>query len=205
MPGENENTNENTNENENKPDPTQWRTDLGDLGNHERVKSFATVKDLAQAHADIVEHKGRTLPENVEGYKLPEGIKIKGLRTMAHANKFSQENLDSILKFNGEASKAMMDSHNTATKERADKLKETWGESFDGNVSLAKRAIKHFDPDGDMTKYLETTKAGDDARVISFMHKIGSLLNEDGYLKSEDNTQGDKKSLAERMFPNHKP
>lgn len=57
-------------------------------------------------------------------------------------------------------------------------LRKEWGEAFDKNVSLARRALAKF-ADKETMAYLDSTGLGNDVRVIKLLSKAGELLKED--------------------------
>lgn len=179
-----------------------WKKDLGDLGTHERIAKVGSVKELAESVINTP--PPRKLPATVDEYKLPENTKVKGLRTMALKNQLSQEQLDGILRFNTDATKAALADIRAKQQEAIGKLKTDWGDKYNEHVNLAQRAFQHFDDEtGSMKQFLTESRAGDNPTVLRFMHNVGKMLQEDGYLKSDDRTVDKGKSAAARLFPNH--
>lgn len=179
-----------------------WKQELGDLGTHERIANVGSVKELAERVVNTPTLP--KLPESVDGYKVPETVKIKGLRTMALNNKLTQEQLDGVLKFNNEATTTAVNNLRQERLKAVDKLKSEWGDKYDEHLNIAKRAFTHFDDEeGTMNKFLKESRAGDNPTVLRFMHRVGKLLQEDGHFQSDDRTTVKGKSAAARLFPNH--
>ena len=179
-----------------------WKEELGDLASDERFSGFNTVKELADAYANAP--KPRKLPNSPEEYQLPENVQVKGLRSMAHSHRLSQKQLNGILEFNSGITKKAQENIRKQQEAAIKQLKEEWGDDYDTNLANAKKAVAHFDKDGELAEFLQKTRAGDNPKVLRFMHKLGKTLEEDGFMKGDDNVRKPNKSLAARMFPNHK-
>lgn len=199
--GANDNTNASGGE---KNHALSWKDQLGDLANHDRVKNLGSIRAMAEALVSTPTPP--TLPETSDGYTLPEKIKVKGLRKMAHENQLTQKQLDGILSFNEGVTKSALEE---ASKKKADAvatLKSEWGDDYENNLNKAKQTLKSIDnKDREMAKLLTTTGMADDPRVAKFLHKLSGTLQEGGFVNSEGNIKKKPSSLAERMFPNHKP
>lgn len=63
--------------------------------------------------------------------------------------------------------------------ESTSQLQKSWGNNFNQNIDLAKRTVQQFDKDGQFSQYLEQSGLGNDPKVISFMHQVGTALLED--------------------------
>lgn len=195
--------NNNTNASANSSNSTvDWRESLGDLSKHERISGFKTTKELAQAYIDSP--LPRKLPESVDGYTVPQNIKIKGLRKMALENKISQNQLDGILAFNKELTDQSLNDIKERRKGEVQKLKEEWGNDYDKNIKVAEKALKHYDTeDGSISKLLKNNNMKDNPTIMRFMHKLGSSLKEDSFVGDSGNVKKPKSSLASRLFPDH--
>lgn len=198
--GSNHNTNASaTTESTPAPD---WRQGLGELAGHDRIVGFKSTKELAEAYVNSP--KPRKLPASVDEYKVPEEVKIKGLRSMALANKISQDQLDGILKFNRDLSSKTLQSRQEQHTKDVKALKDEWGDKYDSNLKLAKKALKQYDSeDESVSKLLKAANMSDNPSVMRFMHKLGKALGEDTFVESSGNVKKGKASLAERLFPNH--
>lgn len=175
-----------------------WRSGLGDLGSHEKLKDISELKAVVEAYVNAPEK--REVPEK---YTIPENFKVEGFENFVKEAGFTQKDVDAIVKFNSDHVKTLSEKALTEQNNRLNELKTEWGDSYDDNVKLAKLAVKQFDDDdGSFAKMLKSSRAGNEPVVIKFFSSLGGMLKEDGYLKSEDNTGGTKKSIAERLYPN---
>lgn len=196
--GSNPNTNAPT---DTTPAP-DWRQGLGELAGHDRIVGFSSAKELAEAY--INSPKPLKLPTSTDEYTLPKEVKIKGLRSMALSNKMSQDQLDGILKFNQDLTSKALQSRQEQQAKDIKTLKDEWGDKYENNIALAKKALKHYDSkDEDVSKLLKMGNMGDNPAVMRFMHKLGESLGEDSFVSNSGNTKTTKASIAERLFPNH--
>lgn len=187
-----------------------WKEQLGDLGKHEKLQSFTSITDLANAYVtpkdwkqelgDLGTHEKLSnmgsvkelaeavvnapaaikLPEKVEDYKLPNGDHIKGLRTMALNNKLSQSQLDGVLKFNNDATRTAMAGIKAKQQESIKKLKEEWGDKYNENIRLAQRAFQHFDDETGTMKKYLTESRAGDNPTVL------KFMNNVGKMLKED-------------------
>lgn len=70
-------------------------------------------------------------------------------------------------------------------KEEAEKqLKEEWGDKYEGNLNIARKAIIHFGGDKvkELTEAIDRSGIGDDPVFIKFMYEIGKNLVEDNFI-----------------------
>lgn len=157
------------------PETLDWREALPEtLKGNEVFKDFDSIGKLAEAYA-----QSKIVPEvKPEEYALPEGndefIKV------AIANKLSKDQVGALMTFD----KTRVAQLDAKYAQDLKSLKEgEWKESFKENVSLAKKALAHFDKSGEVAKMLEETRAGNNPMVIKFLHAIGSQLGEDSFVK----------------------
>lgn len=189
--------------NDKKPDNQEdWKTTLGDLAKHERMTGINSLQDLAKAYVESPSLP--KLPTKVDEYTLPDTVKIEGLRTMALENKFTQEQLDGLIKFHdGLASKALKDEKERRTKAE-EKLKTEWGDKYKANLELAKKALKHFDGEQEgIADLLKNSGMANDPKIIKFLHKLSGTLKEGEHIGDDGNVKKPEKSIASRLFPNH--
>lgn len=179
-----------------------WRTDLGELASNERIAGIKSVRELAQAYINAPQ--APKLPNSKDDYQLPEKIRIKGLRQMAHENKMTQAQLDGLLKFNEAVTKAALEQRNARVNNDIAKLKEEWGDNYEAHLKQAERALSKMDFDeGTVQKLLSEAGMAKDPRILKFLHKVGKTLGEDTFINSEGNAKMPSSSLAKRLFPNH--
>lgn len=73
-----------------------------------------------------------------------------------------------------------------------------WGDKFEENLSIAKRALASTGEVGSaMLEFLEETRAGNDPRVVKFLHAIGSMMTEDKTPRVQDRAGPMDKSSAQ--------
>lgn len=181
---------------------TDWREGLGDLRSNEGISKFQSARELAQAYLDKPD--APKLPENKDGYTVPERVKIKGLRQMAHENRMTQAQLDGILKYNEKMTKAALEQRKTRLDSDMAKLKEEWGDNYDANVKQAEKVLSKMDfDDGTVAKLLTTAGLDKDTKLLKFLYKVSKSMGEDTFVNSEGNVKMPSSSLASRLFPNH--
>lgn len=94
---------------------------------------------------------------------------------------------------------------NTQNQAEAAALKTEWGQQHEANMHFAKQAAKQFLPPehaGDIIAAIES-KVGY-RKTIEILHAIGKGLGEHDAAGLGSKTEGQEKSLAERMYPNMK-
>lgn len=192
------------------PSGDTWLSSLGDdLKGNERLQGFKSVGDLANAFVNM--KTAPEIPESKDGYKLPADLKIKGLKTLAHENGISQNQLDAILKYNSDINLANLQAISDHRKSKSAELKETWGEKFETRTTRASEVVNRFDKDGDLGKFLKSTNMADNPKILRFLNRIGrevgemeaKLGQEGGFIPSASNVKKTAKSPAEVLFPKH--
>lgn len=78
-------------------------------------------------------------------------------------------------------------------------LRSDWGEGFEKEFSLAKRALKEF-ADENTIEYLQKTGLDGDVRLIRLFNKIGHGLMEDSFQKESHGNFGKTKEEAQRRI-----
>ena len=81
---------------------------------------------------------------------------------------------------------------------------KNWGDESKTKLSLAKRALKLNDPDGELSKMLSESGYGNHPAVLNFLARLGENLKEGGFLPSALNVQDKKKSIAQKLYPTMK-
>lgn len=196
--GNNDNDNDNNNNNDSTSD---WRDALEDLKSHERLSGIKSLKDLAKAYIDSSSNV--TLPASVDEYKIPENVKIKGLRSMALANKFTQDQLNGLIKFHEEAANKTLQTTKEKRTAAEASLKQEWGDKYDSNLALARKALEYFDKDKQLTEQLKSAGMANDPQIVRFLHKLSGTLKEGRFIGDDGNPPKPKKSKAQILFPNH--
>ncbi len=155
-------------------------------------------------------------PEKPEGYgldkpELPEGMPysdeaVQAYRGLAHQVGLNDSQAKSLFELHNkmaiESFKADNEARQKAQNEAVEGLKKDWGDGYDANIELAKRALKKFGGDN-LTKFLDESGAGDNASVLKAFHAIGEAISDDaGSGPDGGNAGGDSLS---NFFPSMKP
>lgn len=145
----------------------------------------------------------RIVPE-ADGYKLPEGVPVE-LGQWANQNGMTQEQLDATISQFGQYVQNQSAAEQGALRKMGEDHLNAWGENKDYNLSLARRALQQNDPDGNLKQLLDSSGYGNHPAVLDFFLKIGTSMQEGGYLKSAVNRPQTKKSAAQAMFGENHP
>jgi hypothetical protein len=142
-------------------------------------------------------------PETAEKYEftrptLPEGINYDeaqegAFRTMAHEIGLSQAQAEKLYGFYHQN---ILDSYkeyvNTATKAKEEaetELKKEWGDQYNGNLEVAKRAMREFGGE-EIAKFMEGSGLGNNPLLVKLFNQIGKAMLEDnlqsGKVKGEE-------------------
>lgn len=87
-----------------------------------------------------------------------------------------------------------------ANKELDNKLRGQWGDKYDGNVELAKRAFSAFKPDSVAAAQMDQVMGS--PAMVELFHKIGEALGEDRLVTGDQSGMGGKTpatAKAERL------
>lgn len=124
-------------------------------------------------------------PDKPDGYAVPEALKADPLvgdfNAEAHKLGLTAKQYDGVMKFVTERTTERAKSDEaaqTAAFEKAQSdLKREWGQAHDGNMELARRAVRQF---GVSEETLQKMEAGmGPAALLKLFHSIGSKLGED--------------------------
>lgn len=141
-------------------------------------------------------------PEDVTGYKIeaPEGAEINedtqsSFLEAAHKAGLNQAQVQALAQWEFETSSASKQAaesaSETALNEKADALKAEWGQAFEQNAGIAKRAIAEFATDSDKdflnNAVIDGVKAGDHPVMAKLFHNIGKAMMESGKLEGQGN------------------
>lgn len=141
----------------------------------------------------------RVVPKTPEEYKLPEHVPPQ-VAKFAHENDMTQAQLDSTLKYYGEMVNGARQAEATAMRQHGDALVASWGDNAQHNLSLVRRALAQNDPNGELKQVLEESGYGNHPAVLKFFLKIGTYMQEGGFLKGNVNTPPGKRSAAQTLF-----
>lgn len=135
-----------------------------------------------------------------DGYVVPNFITPQ-MRKFASDAGLSQEQFTSTIKHFG----GLMQQNERGAKAKLEtegqQFINNWGDKADANLSLARRALKQNDPDGSMSAMLDKTGFGNSPVVLDFLHRLGTSMQEGGFLKGQTNRPVGQKTPAQRMFP----
>ena len=145
----------------------------------------------------------RVVPEAGD-YVLPEGVPLH-MAEFANEHGFTQEQFDATLKQFGGFLKVSKDANQKLLKDSGDAKTESWGEEKAYNLSLVRRALKQNDPEGTLTKMLNTSGYGNHPAVLDFFLKIGKSMKEGGFISGAIHRPQGKKTAATAMFGKEHP
>jgi len=175
------------------------KTDWREFVPEDKREALKDVKDLNEVVESYLNRP--TVPEE---YKLPEQFPHKDIAEVAKGAGFTQQQLDAVIDYQTKKEAEFNKQVKTTQTKVLQEYKDAKGEKWDSVASLANQALHHFDEKGEMGKFLKLTGAGNSPIVIEFMYRIGKILKEDGYLKSEQRGTEEEKTVAKRMYPNLK-
>jgi hypothetical protein len=107
---------------------------------------------------------------------------------------------DGLHKHTNDSLKSLRDAGATANRELTEKLKGSWGDKYDQNVELAKRAFGFFKPDAITGAQMDQVMGS--AAMVELFEKIGSAMGEDKLIGQSGGSFGQKtpaQARAERM------
>lgn len=176
--------------------PSDWRTGLPEEMQNS-LKDYESLESAITAYSNRVD-----APEIPKEYTLPEGVQLNGFNDFARENQLTQSQVDSLIKYqNDMQSQFQTQFEETQTKE-LNTLLDSWGDKRDSNLAQAQQALRHFDADGEVTKFLEATQAGNNAKVVAFLYRVGEALKEDGHITGVIPTKSKSKDAANVLYPN---
>ena len=145
----------------------------------------------------------RVVPKPEE-YTLPEGMPEQ-LRSFAHDQGFTQDQLDASLQQFGGYMQGMQQSHLEALRKAGEAHVANWGSEANTKLSLAKAAVRQNDPDGKLMKALNESGWGNHPDVLDFLYNIGKSMQEGGFIKSTVPKRPGQKTAAEAMYGENHP
>ena len=77
---------------------------------------------------------------------------------------------------------------------------EWGGKNYGETVTMARKALATFDPDGKVAEMLEKTGYGDNPEIIKAFARAGRALGEDRVITTGKGGEGSKRSLADRFY-----
>jgi|GEM_PF-6625155 len=150
------------------------------------------------------------VPETADAYtfEAPEGVKVNDgmlaqVKGIALAGKLSQDQFAAIMPELVRIDAERFGAINTAyAKQRADgvaALRQEWGTDFDGNVSLAQKAVKTFGSP-ELGALFDATGIGDHPLIVRTFATIGKALSEDMIVGRQLDHGGKDRSAADILY-----
>lgn len=133
-------------------------------------------------------------------YVLPEGVPQQ-VAEFAKQHDMTQKQLDGTLQYFGNIKQAELASIRTAGEAHV----KNWGDKGQHNLNLARRALSQNDPDGELKTALDNSGFGNHPAVLNFLHRLGTSMQEGGFLKSAVNRPPGQKSAAQAMYGGNHP
>ena len=144
-------------------------------------------------------------PETADKYEftrpdLPAGIEYdeaqeKTFREAAHTLGLSQSQAKALFDdFNQNAVKAHKEYSDALEKTKEEavvELKKDWGEKFDGNVEVARRAMSEFGGP-EVVRFMETSGLGNNPILVKLFNQIGIAMSEDKLHSGNIHDEGER-------------
>ncbi len=199
-------------------DPTKFQTALGEHADSEAVVGIentaglaSKVVELTASNAEMVSAQPQ-VPESAEAYEFtaPEGATLNeeamsAFKTVAHKTgltaKQAQDLVNYDLQRSEESSKAAAEAAEQKSQEAIAAVKEKFGDGYDAAMVKANKVLVKFGPE-DIVKDIDL---GNDPVLFEFLVGVGKAISEDALETTPGAPSGEKKPLAERMFPDQKP
>jgi len=140
-------------------------------------------------------------PEEANNYELktpedlPEGIDfddemMTSFKEQAHKAGLNQSQIEALNSWywdhTTKAYNTLSDGVEDTQSKSVENLKKDWGERYDVNLTMAKRAVEQFG-DENFTEYLEQTGLGDNPQMVRFMHAVAKANLEEGDIEGQGN------------------
>lgn len=134
--------------------------------------------------ADKYEFTRPTLPEGIEYSEENEA----SFRALSHEIGLSQAQAEKLY---GYYHQQIIDNHGeyvkmaTAQRDEAETaLKKEWGDQYNGNLEVAKRALKEFGGE-EIAAFMESSGLGSNPLIVKLFNQIGKAMMEDGMVSGE--------------------
>lgn len=145
-------------------------------------------------------------PEQPDGYKfdepkLPEGIEydakaVQDFREFAHKHGLTQGQASAVHDlYHQMFSAGITEYEGVVAKQREEaetELKKEWGDKFDGNIELAKRALKQFGGD-EVVAFMDQSGLGNNPLIVKLFNRIGAAMSEDKLQSGDINSGGEER------------
>jgi len=161
------------------------------------VKEMEIFKDVEDTEGFIqriekinedLNNPQRFVPEDYaievpEGFELREDI-ANDFKAVAKEAGLSQDQASTLVTFWNKLNLKLSEEQASKANDVENYLKGKWGNSFDNNLSVAKKALKHYGND-DFVKFIDKSKLGNNPDFIEFVYNIGKALQEDSLVSGD--------------------
>lgn len=157
--------------------PEKFRTAEGALNQDALLKSYAELEKKLGAG----ESPPKSPDEYKLEYKLPEGVTVdkdaeKSFLASCHAQGMTNKQVQFVMTKYADILGAQVEAKNATKEETVAGLKTAWGEKYDENMTLARKAFAAIADEADRA---ELQKQGNNSAFIRMLAKIGANLKED--------------------------
>lgn len=200
------------------PQTPGWMAQLpDDLKSHETLTQFKNVGDLGKAFLDADGRLSKSVPlltedateeqkaefyqklgrpETPDKYDLTaddvEPEALSGWKQRFHAAGLTQAQARALFDAYREQAKAQADAQQKALTKAQEALKTDWGDQYDANIELARRAVVQFGGD-ELKAFLDESGLGNDLRMVKAFAAIGKAVAEDVAVLGKET--GERKEL----------
>jgi hypothetical protein len=182
-------------------DPAQGNTDAGagaggsaapsfieslpeDLRGSEPLKAFESAEKLARAHLDALA-KIPVVPDKAEAYQLtiPDGHPaseqlVNQFKGWAFEAGLTQEQVARLGANYMAAEASIINQMKQADAEAQQAIRTEWGDKFEANTEVAKKAVLQFCTKEEV-EYLNESRLGNNPTLVRMFWRIGQAMSED--------------------------
>lgn len=161
------------------------------------------------------------LPKEVDEYKInkADGLEIADEMISNFASKAHELGVlpnqaealfNHILGEHSASTNKEIEDYNKQIIEEQEALKQEWGQGYEANIDLARKAANHLaDGNQELLEHLTSPTIGGDPKMVKIFSKIGAMLKEDNIISDAKNNWGKTPEDAKREYmdimgdPNH--
>ncbi len=149
-------------------------------------------------------------PVSPEGYQiakpdgLPDGVQwsdevLGEFKKLAHGLGLNSKQVTALVDFDAKRMEAMSAGLKTSTEQVTTALKEKWGDKYDQNYELGKRAAKTIFTDQETVDFFDKTGLGNHPLLLNALFEIGARMQEsDGHIPGgQQPTEAGKNAATE--------
>jgi len=137
-------------------------------------------------------------------YQVPDFITPE-MKQFAYKQGLSNDQFNAVIQQYGYISQTAEQERTNQLKNMADAQLKKWGDKADYHLTLAKRALKTVDKEGELSALLGETGFGNHPVVLRFLSNLGENLREGGFLRGNINKPPGKKTAAEVLYGDQHP